>query len=164
MRKNLTKAKLAAGETVYGCFLRYPDAALAEFLALQGWDFIVLDAEHGTLEPRDVEHMVRTAELHDVTPMVRATTNQPPTILRFLDGGAQGVHVPWINTAEQAAAAVRSVKYYPEGIRGLAGSRAADYAQRGSLGEYIKFANANTLVMTSPRDPWLSRRLSRERL
>ena len=147
MRQNTTKAKLKAGETVFGCFVRYPDASLIEVQGYLGWDFLVFDGEHGTLEPRDCEHLVRAAELRGVTPMVRVTTNFAPVILRFLDTGAQGLHVPWVNTADDAEKAVRAVKYFPRGNRGLAGVRAADFAQVGNFGDYISQANAETLVV-----------------
>lgn len=147
MRINTTKAKLKAGEPVFGCFVRYPDATLIDVLGYQGWDFLVFDAEHGTIEPRDCEHMVRAAELHGVTPIVRVTTNAPPVILRFMDTGAHGLHVPWVNSLEETTAAVRSVKYHPLGTRGLAGVRAADYGQAGSFQAYIQRANAETLVV-----------------
>ncbi len=146
MQTNKTKAKLKAGETVFGCFVRYPDATLVEVIGYQGWDFCVFDAEHGVIEPRDVENMVRAAELRDLTPIVRVTTNLPPIILRYMDTGAQGLHIPWINSAAEAEAAVQSVKYTPRGIRGLASVRAADFAQRGSFSEYVKIANAETLI------------------
>jgi len=147
LRPNATKAKLKAGETVHGCFLRSPDASLVELLGFQSWDFLVFDSEHGTIEPRDCENMVRAAELRGVTPIVRVTTNLPPIILRFMDSGAHGLHVPWVNSATEAEAAVRAVKYHPRGIRGLAGVRAADYAQTVPLGEYVAQANAETLVV-----------------
>ena len=147
MRSNAVKAKLKSGETVWGCFVRYPDAGLVEVLGYQPWDFIVFDGEHGLLEPRDCEHMVRAAELREVTPIVRVPTNQPHHILRLMDTGAQGCHVPWVNSASEADAAVRSVKYHPRGQRGLAGVRAADYGQAGSLADYTQRANAETLVV-----------------
>lgn len=147
MHTNQTKAKLKAGQTVFGCFLRYPDASLAEYMGYQGWDFLVFDGEHGTLEPRDCEHMVRAAELRQVTPIVRATTNHPPVILRYLDTGAQGVHVPWVNSAAEAESVVQSVKYAPRGVRGLASVRAADYGNTQSFGDYVAQANRETLVV-----------------
>lgn len=146
MRTNTTKAKLKAGDTVFGCFVRYPDAGLVEVLGYQPWDFIVFDGEHGTLEPRDCENMVRAAELRGVTPIVRVTTNLPPIILRFMDSGAQGLHVPWVNSAAEAENAVRSVKYHPRGIRGLAGVRAADYGQTVPFADYVEQANRETLI------------------
>jgi len=147
MNTNTTKAKLKAGGTVFGCFVRYPDASLVEVLSYQGWDFLVFDGEHGQIDPQDCEHMVRAAQLHGVTPIVRVTTNQPPVILRFMDTGAQGLHVPWVNSGAEAEAAVRAVKYHPRGIRGLAGVRASDYGQTIPLSEYVRQANAETLVV-----------------
>jgi 2-keto-3-deoxy-L-rhamnonate aldolase RhmA len=147
MRDNLTKRALREGRPVFGIFVRFPDPALAEFVAYQGWDFVIFDGEHGTLEPRDCENLVRAAELHDVTPIVRVPVNQPHVILRLLDTGVQGCHVPWIGDAADAERAVRAVKYQPHGQRGLAGVRAADYGQRGSLGEYVRKANEETLIV-----------------
>lgn len=147
MRTNTTKAKLKNGDTVFGCFVRYPDASLVEVMGYQGWDFLVFDGEHGTLDPRECEHMVRAAELRGVTPVVRVTANQASVILRFMDTGAQGLHVPWVNSAAEAEAVVRSVKYQPRGVRGLASVRAADYGQTLSFEEYVRQANAETLVV-----------------
>jgi 4-hydroxy-2-oxoheptanedioate aldolase len=147
MRTNTAKAKLKAGETVFGCFVRYPDAGLVEVMGYQPWDFLVFDGEHGVLEPRDCENMVRAADVRGMTPIVRVPTNQPATILRLMDTGALGLHVPWVNSAAEAEVAVRSVKYHPRGQRGLAGVRAADYGQAGTLADYTQHANAETLVV-----------------
>lgn len=147
MLPNKTKAKLQAGGTVFGCFVRYADAGLVELLGYQDWDFLVFDGEHGHLEPRDCEHMVRAAELRDVTPIVRVTTNQAHVILRYMDTGAQGAQVPSVNSATEAEAVVQAVKYHPRGTRGLAGVRAAGYGQPAPLADYIKLANAETLVI-----------------
>jgi 4-hydroxy-2-oxoheptanedioate aldolase len=99
------------------------------------------------LEPRDCENLVRAADVRGMTPLVRVPTNQPATILRLMDTGAMGLHVPWVNSAVEAEAAVRSVKYHPRGQRGLAGVRAANYGQAGTLAEYTEQANAETLVV-----------------
>lgn len=147
MQTNTTKAKLKAGETVFGCFVRYPDASLIEVLGFQAWDFLVFDGEHGVLEPRDCEHLCRAAELRGVTPIVRVPTNMPHHILRLMDTGPLGLHVPWVNSAREAEAAVQSIKYYPRGQRGLAGVRASGYGQAGPLGEYTAQANLETLVV-----------------
>lgn len=147
MRANTTKAKLKAHQTVVGALVRYADATLAEVLGYQGWDFLMFDAEHAPLEPRDLEQLVRAAERRDVTPLVRVTTNTAPVILRFMDTGVHGAHVPWVNSAEEAEQVVRSIKYHPRGIRGLAGVRAADYGQAIPLAQYVEEANAQTLVV-----------------
>ncbi len=147
MLVNQTKAKLERGEPVFGCFIRYAEPSLAEFAALLGWDFLVFDAEHGTLQPRDVEDLCRAVEPYGTTALVRATTNRPEVILRFLDTGAGGVHVPWVNSPAEAEAAVRSVKYWPRGERGLAGTRASRWGLREPLAAYVDDANRETLVV-----------------
>jgi 2-keto-3-deoxy-L-rhamnonate aldolase RhmA len=147
VRVNKTKARLTAGETVFGCFYRYPEPGIVEVLAYQGWDFILFDGEHGTLEPRDCENLARAAELHDVTTLVRVTANQPPVILRYLDTGIQGAQIPMINSKAEAEAAVRAVKYHPRGVRGLAGVRADDYAQRQPFKDYVIQSNKETMVI-----------------
>lgn len=147
MLQNATKARLLAGETVFGCFVRYAEPAFTEFTAMQGWDFLVFDGEHGTLQPRDIEELCRAAELRGATPMARVTTNEAHVILRFLDTGLHGVHVPWVNSATEAERAVRSVKYEPLGQRGLAGSRASDWGMEESIADYTRRANRETLVV-----------------
>ena len=147
MQSNTTKQKLKNGETVYGAFFRTPDTSLIELQGYLGWDFLVLDGEHGTLQPRDVEDQCRACELRGITPIARATTNEQSTILRFMDTGAQGALIPFINSADDAERAVQSIKYQPRGKRGLAGIRAADFGRTGPLGDYVKQANEQTLVI-----------------
>src|SRR5258708_28418701 len=89
-------------------------------MGYQPWDLLVFDGEHGNIEYADCENMVRAAELRDITPIVRVPNNQPHIILRYMDTGVQGLHVPWVNSAAEAEQVVRSVKYHPRGIRGLA--------------------------------------------
>jgi 4-hydroxy-2-oxoheptanedioate aldolase len=147
MLENRTKAKLAAGEAAFGCFVRTPESQLIEYVGMLGWDFLVFDAEHGPLQPREVEDLCRAIEPRGTTPIVRVTTNDAPTILRFLDTGVHGVHVPWVNSAAEAERAVRAVKYSPRGIRGLAGSRASEWGLREPIGAYVQRANRETLVV-----------------
>ena len=146
MKPNPLKQKLRSDEPVFGCFCRYADADVAEFLALQPFDFMVIDGEHGVSEPVHWQAMVRSAELHETPTIIRVPRNERATILRAMDTGAQGVMVPMVNSAEEAESAVRYVKYPPRGIRGLAGARAADYAQRMPFDEYITYANEHSLV------------------
>lgn len=149
MRINQTKAKLKAGETVHGCFVRYPEPALIEMLGYYGWDFLMFDGEHSTITPRDCEQLVRAAELQNVTPLVRVTTNQQPVILRFMDTGVMGAMVPMINSVADASDAVRALKYFPQGQRGLAGVRAAAYGQVPGFNfkSYTEEANRETLLI-----------------
>ncbi|MGH8598529.1 MAG: HpcH/HpaI aldolase family protein, partial [Gammaproteobacteria bacterium] len=149
MRTNITKAKLRAGETVFGCFVRYPEPALIEMLGYYGWDYIMFDGEHSTITPRDCENLCRAAELQNVSTLVRVPTNQQPVILGYLDTGVQGVMTPMINSVADAEAAVRSVKYPPRGARGVAGVRAAGYGQVQPFNfkDYIAQANEETMLV-----------------
>ena len=133
MRKNSLKEKLAQGKTVIGAFVRVAAPALVEICAYNGFDFVVLDAEHGPLGEETVEHLVRAAEVSDIPALVRVPDNVPSTILRFMDTGAMGVHVPEVNSKQEAIGAMSGVKYQPEGHRGLAGVRASGYGQLGNI-------------------------------
>lgn len=141
---NVTKQKVLEGETVLGCFVRSPDATFAEFLATLGWDFLVFDGEHGSVDGTDVANLARACERRGVTPMVRVSSAHPPLVLRCLDAGAGGIHFPWISNLEQAQSAVAAAKYAPLGIRGLAGNRATDWSVSR---EATVRANENTLTV-----------------
>lgn len=144
---DLLQTRLAAGDVAIGCFVRYPDAGLTELLALSGLDFLVFDAEHGTLSPYLCEHLIRAGELHGVTPLVRIEENRPATILRYLDAGALGCHVPSVHSASDAAEAVRAVKFHPHGKRGLSASRASGYGPAMGYPAFAKRANDLTRVI-----------------
>jgi 2-keto-3-deoxy-L-rhamnonate aldolase RhmA len=147
MKKNALKEKLASREPVYGVQVTFPDAELVEMLGLAGFDWVLIDAEHGSINENDCLAMVRACELTGITSIVRPPNARSDTILRFLDRGVQGVQVPRVNTAAEARGVVEAVKYLPAGRRGLMGAtRAARYGFGESVPEYIKRANAETLV------------------
>lgn len=147
MKKNQIKEKLAAGKVVYGAMVQFPDPDLVEMLGYAGFDWILIDAEHGSINENDCLAMVRACELADTTAIVRPPTNHAETIMRFLDSGAQGVQVPRVNTAAEARAAVEATKYYPVGRRGItSSSRSVGYGFRGSIPDCVRFSNEQTLV------------------
>ena len=97
MRENLTKAKLASGEVVYGALInRYAPDQVEIFGAL-GYDFVMLDCEHGPMHLDQVEDMVRAGEVFGITPIARIPDHSESTILRYLDRGLQGVIIPHVN-------------------------------------------------------------------
>jgi 4-hydroxy-2-oxoheptanedioate aldolase len=147
VRENQVKRTLAVGGTVLGVFVATDSPSLVEIFAYSGFDFVLLDAEHGPLDPHQIENLIRACEVASVTALVRVPQNTPQTLLRYLDVGAQGVMIPWCQSAAEAAAAVQATKYYPEGKRGLAGVRAARYGVGMPLPEYVKVANAETMVV-----------------
>ena len=100
------------------------------------------------MAPRDVEDMVRAADVVGLTPIIRVAVNLQQNILRYLDTGALGVQMPMINSRADAELAVSSVKYYPEGRRRLAGPAPPSTASSEPLSEYVQQANAETLLVT----------------
>lgn len=147
MRKNVTKEKLINGEVVIGTFVTFPSATIVEICGHAGFDFVILDAEHGPLTPGSCEDLVRAADVTGMTPIVRVTRNHPKDILRYLDIGALGVQIPMVRTAEDARRAVEAVKYYPLGQRGAGGARASAWGMRGGFGQYMIDSNRETMVI-----------------
>jgi len=147
MRENLTKKKIKEGKTAYGVFVSMWSPPIIEIIGRIGFDFVILDAEHSPMGAESCEHMVRAADCVNITPIIRVGMNIRQNILRYLDIGALGVQMPMINSKAEAEAVIESVKYPPEGKRGLAGVRAANYGLTGSLGDYVKEANRETLVV-----------------
>src|SRR5919201_4489344 len=147
MRENTLKQKLYAGQAAFGVMCTFPSPPVVEMLGHLGFDWILLDNEHGSITVDTAEACITAAELSGMAPIVRPVGNKPEIIAPFLDRGAWGVQVPHVNTAEEARAAVDAVKYGPEGHRGIfSGGRAASYGFKGSTAEYAKEANRQTLV------------------
>ena len=115
MRENTLKQKLEAGKAVFGVMLTFPSAQVVEMLGGLGFDWILIDNEHGTVTIENSEDLIRAAELSGVAPIVRPVSNKPEIIAPFMDRGAWGVQVPHVNTADEARAAVDAVKYHPLG-------------------------------------------------
>jgi len=147
MRKNLTKEKIKEGKKAYGVFVPMWCPTIVEIIGHIGFDFVILDAEHSPISVESCEHMVRAADCVNITPIIRVGLNIRQNILRYLDIGALGVLMPQINSKAEVETVIESVKYPPEGRRGLAGVRAANYGLTGSLGAYVKEANRETMVI-----------------
>ena len=145
--KNLKK-RLKQGETLHGCWLNTGSPLTAEIVGLAGFDWVLIDNEHGSITVDTAEAMITAAELTGVAPIVRPVANRMDVIAPFLDRGAWGVQVPHVNTREEAEAAVAACKYFPEGQRGsFSGGRPAQYGIGGTPSmDYFAKANAETLV------------------
>jgi 4-hydroxy-2-oxoheptanedioate aldolase len=147
MRANKTKAKLAAGQVALGASIAAYAPELVELSAAVGFDFVALDAEHEPLDDGQIVHMIRAAEAFDITPIVRLPKD-PDRILRALDAGAQGIHVPRCSTAEDARALVACTRFYPQGKRTFyALGRSANYAIGVDDAAWAQAANRELLVI-----------------
>ena len=152
MRTTITKAKLDGGNVVFGAIISRYAPDLVELFGAIGYDFVMIDCEHGPMDLDQVEHMVRAAEVFDITPIARIPDHAESTILRYLDRGLQGIIVPHVNTREEADAVARAARYYPQGYRGVGGGRAHDYGVKVSRAESTEWINSQTLVIPMIED------------
>lgn len=146
MAKEL-KRRLSKGEVVLGPFITLDCPDIVEIAGLAGFDFCIIDTEHGPGNPHSVQNMLRAAALRGITPIVRVTDAAPTTILRTLDVGAAGIQVPQVNSRETAESVVSSAKYFPKGERGACLTRSSRYGFVASVAEYFAEANENTVVI-----------------
>jgi 2-keto-3-deoxy-L-rhamnonate aldolase RhmA len=147
MQTNTTKAKLAEGHVVFGAIISRYAPDLIELFGAIGYDFVMIDCEHGTMDFDHVEHMVRAAEVFGITPIARVPNHEDSTILRYLDRGVQGIIIPHVNTRDTADAVARAARYAPEGHRGIGGGRAHDYNVGVSRAASTRWINDQLLVI-----------------
>jgi len=149
VRQNKAKATLKSGGTVIGAYMRHADLGITEILCHLGYDYLLFDSEHAPIDDRESENLARVCELAGVTPIARVPANQTWMISRRLDTGIQSVQIPMVNSTVEAEAAVRAAKFAPEGIRGLAGARAANYGMTPGFtyGEHARRSNEETMVI-----------------
>jgi len=144
---NKVKEKLKRGEKVIGMFMHEQSRDLVEILGLLGYDYLFLDAEHGALTPNEFLPLVVAAERRNIVPMIRTSSKDAKEILRYLELGAMGLIYPDIKTAEEANDMIQASKYYPQGNRGMATMRAADYGITMSKAECRRMANEQIMCI-----------------
>ena len=153
IQPNKTKAKLKAGEPAFGVISTSDDPQLAELFGIAGFDYYMLDAEHGLLDPAQVMNVIRTCESTNMTPMMRIGSKDPKLVLQYLDAGMMGIMMPGLETVEEVKMLVDAVKYAPLGKRGLGFSRASGHmAYTSNAPEYINFSNEQTMVIIQFED------------
>lgn len=142
---NPFKARLKTGETQIGLWVSLADASVAELAAHCGFDWMVIDGEHGPNGLREVMDQLR-AVAERTHPVVRVRDDDRARIKQMLDIGAQTILVPMVESAEQAREAVRSMLYPPAGARGVGAmlGRATGY---GAIGDYLATANDEVCLL-----------------
>ncbi|WP_127580350.1 HpcH/HpaI aldolase family protein [Paenibacillus koleovorans] len=142
---NSVKQKLRNGETATGCFIGFYAPSIVEMIGASGFDFVVIDNEHGPFSWSEVEEMIRAAQLSGTVPIVRVGYDASD-IQKALDRGAYGLHVPMVNTKSDAVETVLQAKFPPAGKRGVAYStRSALYGKLGGP-DYLQQSNDQILV------------------
>jgi 4-hydroxy-2-oxoheptanedioate aldolase len=145
-RENVLKSRLAKGEQVCGCWVDSGSSTVVEILGHAGFDFVVIDLEHGQGDIGEATDMIRAAQLTNMSAVIRVPSNDPVFLKRILEVGADSIMIPQIETPAEAAAAVRACRYPPQGARGYAAPvvRASSY---GKVKDYIHRANDNLLLI-----------------
>src|SRR6187455_338539 len=139
------RENVAADRTVYGLWVTLESASISEMAVSLGLDWIVIDAEHGQLDWKDILEHVRATVRSETVALVRIAELNAGLIKRVLDIGADGVVVPWVETAAQLKQAVAFSTYPPEGLRGIGGERATGWGQ--CLVAHTQEANEHVLVV-----------------
>jgi 2-keto-3-deoxy-L-rhamnonate aldolase RhmA/quercetin dioxygenase-like cupin family protein len=139
------KRKLAAGEAAYGMWVTLDSPSITEMAVAIGLDWVVIDAEHGHLDWKEIVEHLRATVRSDTVALVRVTARDANLVKRALDIGADGILIPWIETGEQLRECVMFAKYPPAGLRGIGAERATAWGQ--CTPEHIAEANEHVLVV-----------------
>ena len=140
------RGRALGGEPLLGCFVTWPAAGVTELLALTGFDFLVIDAEHGFFSIESIEAMVIAADGAKLPAIVRVPSCTAAEVGRSLDAGAAGILFPRGDGCATVRAAIESAKYPPDGKRGLAGVRANRYGTL-PLDRFVREANESTAII-----------------
>lgn len=125
MIENHVKTRLRAGGSAFGSLLNFGDPLVAEMMASVGFDWLLVDTEHGPIDVATMATMFATITRYPVAPLVRVHALSEENVKRALDAGAWGVLAPNVRTREEAELLVASCKYPPAGVRSLGAGRFA---------------------------------------
>lgn len=143
--RNAFKAALKDGRKQIGMWVSIPDSGVAELLAGCGYDWLLIDTEHSAMGAVETLPLMQAVAPYPVSAVVRPGWNDPVEIKKLLDSGAQSLLIPYVQNAEEAAAAVAATRYPPLGIRGMAGTtRATRY---GAVAGYATRAHEEICVL-----------------
>ena len=140
------RTQALARELLAGTFLNLGSSLTAEIAGRCGFDWLLIDLEHGAGDQQNLLAQLQAVEGTRAAPVVRVGWNDATTIKRILDLGPSGIMVPYVNTAEEAARAVAAMQYPPQGVRGVAKfNRACGFTE--DFEEYFQKANENLLTV-----------------
>jgi 4-hydroxy-2-oxoheptanedioate aldolase len=142
MRENRVRRALRQGETTLGCWLSIGSPVVAAIMGRVGFDWVVVDTEHGTLGYDATLLSVHELLATETVPIIRVAWNDAALIKRALDTGALGILVPMVMSAEEAKRAVDAAKFPPQGVRSVGGFS----AQLWHGDDYFVAANEEILV------------------
>jgi 4-hydroxy-2-oxoheptanedioate aldolase len=134
-------------EPVFGIFSKTTDPAFIEIAGYSGFDFIILDMEHGPNGLENMQNLIRAAQLTDIVPIVRVKEDNHSLMANVLDIGAAGIQIPHIKCVEDLMEALNIARFSPDGMRGMCRFvRAADYSSINGP-DYFKYANKSLIII-----------------
>lgn len=140
------RARLRNRETLFGIFSKTNDPFFIEIVGKAGFDFVILDSEHGPNSPRDLYPLILASRANALEPIIRVSALSEGEIARALDLGVAGVQVPQLTTAGEAQQLADWARFSPDGSRGVCRFvRAADFSLQ-TRSEYFQSANAVTVI------------------
>ena len=149
---NPVKARLRNREKLSAAWIQMNSPIACEIMAQQGFDVLCVDMEHSPADVSTLVSLLQAMNGYASVPFVRAPWNDPVIIKKILDVGAMGIHIPYVNTYEEALLAARACKYPPVGIRGTAASpRAVGFGTNRF--QYMSRANDQIVVMVAMETP-----------
>jgi 2-dehydro-3-deoxyglucarate aldolase len=145
LKSNSLKKKLADNCLTIGSWLSLPLPDTADMMARAGFEWLVVDLEHGDIEIETLQAMFVAIERHGCIPLAHLPSNGLTQTKRVLDAGAYGVIVPSVKNATEAKGVVQSVKYPPWGTRNVSLVRAQGYGSK--VDEYNEVFNEESIVI-----------------
>lgn len=146
MPLNYFKRALANRQTQIGIFVGLADTMAAEVVGTAGFDWLIIDGEHGPNDLRSIIAQMQVLAGHDVHVTVRTVDQDPARIKQLLDGGAQTLMVPMVESAAEATALVRAMRYPPLGMRGV-GTALARAARWNGVSDYFDHADREMCLL-----------------
>jgi 4-hydroxy-2-oxoheptanedioate aldolase len=144
------RRRLASPEPLTGAILSLPEPGVATILGTSGFDYVVVDAEHGPFTLQTLRAVAEALAATEAYTIVRVAANDPTLIKQTLELGVDGIQVPGVGSGAEAAAAVRAVRYAPEGERGIGVGRSTRYGL--DLPGYLHEAKARTATLVMIED------------
>ncbi|MDR2674064.1 MAG: hypothetical protein LBC18_04140 [Opitutaceae bacterium] len=153
MHASLVKQRLRSGKVARVTTLCNPVAMLPAHAARAGFHAIWLDTEHNTWDPAELRHLIARHHLAGIDCVVRAASRLPRDLYHLLEDGATGIMAPFVNTAADARALVRALKFPPLGERGLDGAGFDNNYCARNAADYTRAANAEALLVAQIETP-----------
>lgn len=139
--------RIKRGDTLFNQFVDIPSPSVVEIIGEAGFDYVIIDGEHGPLSRYEMEHMIRAADAAGIASVVRVPLRDPNIIGAVLDWGASGVQVPHVSTPEEARIVVEGARFSPIGERGLCPPIRGSHYFKEKTGEWCARCNREQAVI-----------------